>query len=287
MPRQIVFAICAVLSLCLAATAADAQQGRMRPQIKMLQGPQEPTQLELIAVGKVTEIPNTETIRLALDKGGEFTLDNIRVPVQFSSQAMAYLRKRILNKTVGLYAPASADGNYADAHGKIRVHVMTESARWVQAEMISLGIAYAYSTQDRPNLVTALYKTETVARFKNVGIWGNKTLMLKNSQTIADGVGSFQVYEGMITEVEKTLHGHFITFNKDLAGDLRAFIDKAHALEIQENIYPYFLNTLKGINVRLHGWVENNNGPVMKINHAQQIEILSDDPYAGLFPPAQ
>jgi hypothetical protein len=83
---------------------------------------------------------------------------------------------------------------------------------------------------------------------------------------------TFQVVEGRVTKVAQYRKTTYINFGRRWRTDFTLIVKgrshrylKKHGLD---------LTSLKGRRVRVRGWIEERNGPMIRLTHPEQIEIL-------------
>jgi len=234
-----------------------------------------PFDLELVDVGVVKEIVKSDTIRL--ESGKTYKIDNIRVPIQLDGQALDFLRGNVLGKKVGFYIVGKDPSARADRFGHILAHVVTQEGEWLQALMVSRGLAWATGSETSRDLVIPLFKYEDLARSQKLGLWNYPEFEVKNNETIMGNTrNSFQVYEGKIRSVRKQDNYAFYNFGKDPKTDFTIFINT-------KKVPPYLLSggrrghtppQFEGLRVRIRGWVEENNGPTIELTYQEQLEFI-------------
>lgn len=227
-----------------------------------------PESLELVAVGTVRDIPKPDEI--ILTDGKTYILDNIRVPAHYENLALEYLKRILIGKEVGIFMNPHSKDSRVDQSGHKIGHVMTSGAAWVQANLIAQGLAYAFSQPESNVLIPALYKHEEQARKANAGFWQNPLYAIRNRETIENAIGSFQVFEDVVDDVRTRGDYVSIIFGKEIPSALSLLIKK----DTGGGTSVPVANLVKE-RIRVHGWVENNNGAIMYITHPEQIEILN------------
>lgn len=255
--------------ICLAAGAALAKR---EPTAVYTIVQTTPEDLELVAVGTVKEMRKSDQI--VLNNGKVYALDNIRVPVHYEQDAKDYLTKSLTGKQVGIFINKYLKNNHNDAVGNLLVHVMTEQAVWVQADLIRKGLAWAFSSPTSRDLVVPLYAYEEAARKNKAGLWRSPEDGIKFDATIEGTEGSFQIYEGIIQAVRPGTGYSYINFGKDPTTDFTLLIKSSDM-----GLFPKkFEKDLVRSRIRVRGWVEENSGPSMYLTHPEQMQILGKDP---------
>lgn len=238
-----------------------------------------PFDLNLAEVGVVTEIIKSDTLRLA--NGKIFKIDNIRVPLQLDSNAIEFLNKNVLNKKMGFYIVGKDPIERADRFGHTLAHVVSEDGEWLQALMVSRGLAWVNGNENSRDLFVPLLKYEDLARSQSLGLWKLPTFAIRDNETIHNNTyNSFQVFEGTIRAVSAKGQYAFYNFDKDPKTDFTivADIGKISGFTLSTGAHSYSPLEFVGRKVRIRGWVEENNGPMIELLFQEQIEFL-DAPF--------
>jgi hypothetical protein len=230
-----------------------------------------PLDMKLIAVGTVADVPRENIIKF--DDGTVYKLENIRVPVNYFPVVIAYLKKKLLGKKVGIYVnPSSLATKFDDVGNKLGQGV-TEDGIWIEADLVSQGMAWVTSSLYERDLVLPLYKYEEQARRKKLGLWVDPRYDLKNSKTIQGTYGSFQVFQDVVKSVNITSTYIFINFGRDY--------EKDFTIAMQRDICKLFTDAPRGNldprywighEIRIRGWVQKHDGPMIQLTHPQQVE---------------
>ncbi len=145
---------------------------------------------------------------------------------------------------------------------------------WLQEEMIRRGFARVYTWPDTWQNSSKLYSAEIDARDNNRGIWSDDFYRVRSPEpnSLAQDMDSFQIVEGIVTSVAKVRSNVFLNFGADYRTDFTLFLDKAG----QKNFKKSGLDpqSLEGARIRVRGWVELENGPMMILDHPERIELL-------------
>ena len=235
--------------------------------------------LDLIDAGEVVEVQKADLIKLK--NGKYYSLDNVRVPLQMNTAATAYLKATLIGKPVGIYSRNSKPAGHTDRYGTPLVQVELEDGRWLQGEMVSEGLAWANSTLTSRDLVTVLYKHERYARANNKGLWVNPLYILnKDAGSLEGKQNSFQIYEGVVkSERDDKKNNHFYHFNEDRKTDFTILVKVENIEMLREN--PDLFKNIVGKRVRVRGWLQQTDGPMIELTHPEQIEFIEIVPAAG------
>jgi len=186
--------------------------------------------------------------------------------------AKAALTKLVIGKTVVLHY----GGRTKDRYGRILAQVYLADGQWVQGAMVSQGLARAYSFSDNQACIENLLTLEKQARQVPIGLWGVGAYHIKSAQKVKqlNGVpNSFQLVEGRVRKVAKVAKRIFLNFGEDWKRDFTIAIPPvAVRLFTKAKID---LSALEGQKIRVRGWIELRNGPLIEVTHPGQIEMLN------------
>jgi micrococcal nuclease len=171
-------------------------------------------------------------------------------------------------------------GRHSDRYDHLlaQVFVMGEGKpMWLQEELVSEGLARVYSFPNNRACVVELLAQESEARAKHLGVWGSSAYRIQS----ADDVGrlgrltqSYQLVEGAVAKVGEGGGRIYLNFGDDWRSDFTISIDRKDV--------PAFaaagmnLKGLAGKRVRVRGWIEWRNGPMIAATHPEQLELLPD-----------
>ena len=219
----------------------------------------------------------TDGDTLALQSGLRVKLAAITAPARsdpFGREAHEGLAGLLRGRQVQL----SYGGDRRDRYDRALAHVHTLTAAgepdlWVQDELIRLGLARVYTWPDEIVDFKTLYRTESEARQRGRGLWANPAYHVRrpDPDPLAQYVESLQIVEGVITSAADVRGRTYLNFGADYRTDFTVAIAKSH----KKRFAGIDLMGLEGARVRVRGWVELINGPMMWANHPARIEILS------------
>lgn len=224
---------------------------------------------------ETVEIEGGETVRLvgALAphapswwKSGE--------PWKATVHAKAALERLVGGRSVHL----AFSGRERDRHSRFLAHLFIIDELeliWVQGRLVAEGHARAYSLPGNRACIRALQEREARARNARSGLWAGSwyaPVDAVQTEKLSKRRYDFQIVEGQVVSVGVTRGWTFLNFGKDYKTDFTVAIragDRRHfkGSEIE-------LDGLEGKRVRIRGWIESWNGPVIKATHPEQIELL-------------
>ncbi len=262
-----------VLAGLLAALAA----GRWSPAAGQ-GGPDRPVaDLDAGVTAAVTEIVDGDTLFLA--DGTEVRLVGIQAPKlplgrrNFTKWPLADLARAELGKlTLGREMTLRYGGRRVDRHGRALAHLVRDDGLWVQGALLQRGLARVYSFADNRALVPEMLAREGAARAARRGIWGNQWYAILPPEDLARHLGTFQLIEGEVLDAAEVRGMVYLNFGEDWRTDFTVSLRARVAKMVRRaGIEPL---ELAGKKIRVRGWLDNYNGPMIVATHPEQIEIL-------------
>jgi endonuclease YncB( thermonuclease family) len=145
---------------------------------------------------------------------------------------------------------------------------------WLQEELVSEGLARVYSFPDNRACIAELLAREREVRAKHLGVWGSSAYRIESADNV-ERLGrltqSFQL-EGKVAKVGERGGRIYLNFADDWRSDF--------TISIERKDVPAFaaagidLKGLAGKHVRVRGWIEWRNGPMIAATHPEQLELL-------------
>lgn len=244
--------------------------------------------------GTVVEILDQETV--LLEDGRALRLIGALTPkltwrggevFDTGQRLKTVLRDLVLGQRVEI----SFGGRKRDRYGHLlaHLHVRRDGGKlWLQGRLIEMGLARAYSFKDNQACMPELLHKEHIARSHGLGFWRIGLFRIRAADDLAllsRLAQSFEIVEGLVQNVSASGGRVFINFGENWRKDFTAAImpgDKklfAAAAEGWQN--------LQGKRVRVRGWIEMRNGPMIALTHPEQLQILGIDPAAQEQGPSQ
>lgn len=172
------------------------------------------------------------------------------------------------------------DGRRRDRYGRIlaQVYVDTpEGGLWVQEHLIRQGHGRAYALPGNTRCLAALMAAEEQARDAGRGLWRDQTHRVHSAREIdllSRLIGRFVIVEGRVVGVTRARQLTYLNFDADWRRDFTASLANAavdRSLGGADN-----LRRLEGRTIRVRGWIEQRNGPMMALSSPEEIETLEE-----------
>ena len=193
-----------------------------------------------------------------------------------AAQMRGRLATRLTGQPVRLYVGTAQQ----DRHGRLLAHLLDPEGRWVQGRLLQEGAARVYTFPDNRLCAGEMLARESVARAARTGIWGDAYYVPRPAdppQTLSDLVGTFQLVEGVVRSVGQPYGRLFLNFGEDWTRDFTVMVgpDDVNAFDPVPAAWGVpSIEALVGRRVRVRGWIDRYNGPMIKTTHPEQIEVL-------------
>lgn len=242
---------------------------------------------ELIAgeTGQLRSVLDGDT--LYLDNGLKVRLSAIQAPKlplgregfeawPLGEESKAVLQKLTTGKTLQLYYGGERRDRYDRALAQT-YSLDDEGAKdvWLQQEMVRLGMARVYTWPDTFQDSEKLYAAEIKARDSKRGIWGHEYYRVRGPEpnALAQDIDSYQIVQGIVTSTADIRGQIYLNFGADYKTDFTIAIAKRDRKRFEKfGLDPL---SLEGATVRVRGWIELSNGPMIWLDHPERLEILN------------
>jgi endonuclease YncB( thermonuclease family) len=250
--------------LSLAPAALSAEEGGCRPPDR------------LAAAGTVASVSEGGTLIVA--DGQAVRLLGIAMPAgdgAEAAKARAALEQLALGRAVALARVGKAD-RYARQPADVFVGEGAERI-WLQERLLAEGLARVQSFKHNRACTLALLAREDAARKARLGVWASPDFAVRPTdrpELLRPLLDSFQIVEGVVLSTGAAGRKVYLNFGRRwktdftgviATGDLDAFA--------AAGIFPLKLPRRR---VRLRGWLTEHDGPMMEIDHPEQIELIDD-----------
>ena len=227
--------------------------------------------------GEVAKVLDGDT--LELKSGLRVHLVSIEAPREdeaLSNKARDGLQRLAAQRAVRLYyggtSRLAANARNADEAALAHVYIRTEGGRWIWAQeaMLRDGLARVHTRKDNSARAEKMLAIEALARREKRGLWAASAYHGRAVEKPIE-TGGFVLAEGKIVNVGESKGRVFLNFGEDYRTDFTVMI----AQEDLPNFKPPFdAKALAGQRVRVRGYVSERGGPLMRIDHPAQIELL-------------
>ena len=197
-----------------------------------------------------------------------------------ADEARAALIEIALERRVTL----SYGGRRTDRYGRALAHLHVEAGQtgdrqtsnrlWLQGALLRRGLARVYSFRDNRALIAEMLALESEARAAGRGIWDHPFYTVRAAEPPRLAIDRFTLVEGLVVAVAIVRKRAYLNFGADWKSDFTVSIAPRDRLLFEREGID--LEALEGRVLRVRGWVESWNGPMIKVTHPEQIEVLSE-----------
>ncbi|MDE0389010.1 MAG: thermonuclease family protein [Rhodospirillales bacterium] len=237
-----------------------------------------PAGLALDAEARVVEVIDGSTV--LLEDGETVRLAGIEAPKHTSRDAasrtepLAEKAKQALVDLVQGRRVGLATGNVPrDRYGRLRGHLMrSDDGTWIQGALLAAGLARVHSLVDDRAGVAEMHAIERGARADRRGIWSQPRYQVLTASKADDGLHSFQLVEGRVKAAAVVRGRGYLNFGDDWREDFTVSIGPRDRRRFETE--GIAIEDYEGRLVRVRGWVDSFNGPMIEATHPEQIEVL-------------
>ncbi len=215
-----------------------------------------------------------ETARVVGVIDGEtLILNNARevrlVGIQAPPRAKAFLASLILKRIVELHMETKLH----DRYGRLLAQVVrADDGLWLQGALLKAGLARVYTMSDNRLLAAEMLARERQARAAGRGIWKLARYAIRTPQNVRRSINTLQIVEGRVKDVAQVGKWIYLNFGADWRHDFTVKISVRNKKKfLAGGLNPL---TLKGQRIRVRGWVLQENGPMIVIDHPERLEMI-------------
>jgi len=165
-----------------------------------------------------------------------------------------------------------APGPQRDRHGRQTAHVATPAAEWVQAVLVSRGLARVQTTAEINVGADILLRLEAEAREAQRGLWRHEAFRVRMPDELGRWIETFQIVEGTATALAGRPAAGRLALDGQRERLVLSLSARARA-ELREA--GWNIERLAGQPLRVRGWLRWQNGPAIDVTHAAQVERLA------------
>lgn len=254
-------ALCALVLFANAATACDG----------LADGP----------AGTVVAVLDGNTVRL--DSGIVVALAGSRAPLPAGRQAPAEplaeaARTTLAGLVLGKPVRLGLDAEETDRYGRMEAQLFIDgpAGGWVEAELVGRGMARVVPSATNRRCLGELLPVEAAARAAGLGIWADPYYSVRDGgdpAALEGRTGQYEIIEGEVVGAGEAGGRLYLDFGRVWKEDVTAAIDaRARPAFVAAGIDPA---RLAGRRVRIRGWLQSRDGPLIELGTPEQIEVLS------------
>jgi endonuclease YncB( thermonuclease family) len=222
--------------------------------------------------GIVADVLDPVTVRL--DSGLMVRLAGIIPPgdVDGDAAAMDALTGLTLGNPVRLRYGGLSRDRYQRATAQL--YLIGGPEIWLQSALISSGHAIVAGFAEDRSCLAALLAVEREARDAGAGLWLRRSPTDAWSGELRSGGARFELVEGEVVSIGRRERTVYLNFGHDWSTDFTVSLAVADADTIEAEGGSF--DDLVGRRIRIRGWLDQWDGPWIRVDHAEQIELLSE-----------
>ena len=232
---------------------------------------------EAATEGIVRAVVDGDTVLLR--SGVEVRLVGIQAPKLplgrrgFRTWPLAAESKAMLETlTLGKHLALSYGGRKIDRNGRLLAQLTDDAGTWIQGAMLSRGMARVYTFADNRGRAAEMLALEREARKAKRGIWANAFYRVRAVDETPELIDTFQLVEGRVLNVSAVRGRVYLNFGQDWRTDFTVTIAPGAVRRFDGGAAA--LQALRGRRIRVRGWLQRYNGPMIEATHPEQIEPL-------------
>ena len=237
-----------------------------------------PSGLALDAEARVVEVIDGGTV--LLDDGETVRLAGIEAPSPARARAdstaarlAADARKALATLVQGRLVRFALGDVLRDRYGRLRAHlVRADDGAWVQGAVLAAGFARVHSLVDDRVAVADMLAIERSARAGHLGIWSQPHYRVRAAGEADSELQRFQVVEGRVRAAAVVRGRGYLNFGENWREDFTVSIAPRDRRRFEAA--GIAVEDYEGRMVRVRGWVDSFNGPMIEATHPEQIEVL-------------
>lgn len=189
-----------------------------------------------------------------------------------SITAMNVLKDMFEGKDANFYQRKNKDLGLVNRMGHEIGHLERKSdGAWAQGSVVALGLARVRTEERNPEMADQLYALESEARADKAGLWAEEQYQILAPEETNDHIGQFAIVQGTVQSAAMNKNRIYLNFGQDWRTDFTVSIAPEDRRAFSRaNIDPLQWN---GKRIRVRGWLDSLNGPMIEIDHPQAIEF--------------
>ncbi|MBV6656317.1 MAG: thermonuclease family protein [Devosiaceae bacterium] len=225
--------------------------------------------------GDTVELVRGPDVRLVGTQAPKLPLGRAHVTEwPLAQDAKAYLQDLIA--AGGRDAQLFFGGRRTDRHNRHLAHIRLADGTWLQGAMVLAGLARVYTFADNRSLIGNLLSRERLARDAGRGVWDHPYYAVRAARdhdALLALVNHFELVEGVVRSAAAHRERWYLNFGRTWREDFTITIDRAHDPVFESS--GFSLAALEGHPVRVRGWVMEDGGPMIRVDHPEAIERLT------------
>ncbi len=221
----------------------------------------DPLRLELVD-GRIVQLPGIDIPDMDQQEPGDVAV-----------AATLFLRNTLVNKPVRLYQTKDPGKGRVNRMGYELMQVERRDGDiWIQGLLLANGLARVLPNTRNTEMAAQMLALENEARENRRGLWAKEPYHVLTPGMAGDALNAMAIVEGTVQSTAIVNNRIFLNFGPDWHTDFTIGIDPAvRRLYNTRNIDPMSFLHKK---LRVHGWMENYNGPYISLTDPVWLEVL-------------
>ncbi|GJL94821.1 MAG: hypothetical protein DHS20C05_12260 [Hyphococcus sp.] len=144
----------------------------------------------------------------------------------------------------------------------------------LQEELVASGATRVCPVSNDNEFIERLLTTEETARRAMRGLWEFPAYRPHKALEAEKAIGAFNLVEGVVKKAVSTRKRFYLNFGDDYKTDFTVTASASFYKRWAKAGYD--LAQYEGRKIRVRGFVDMINGPMIELNHPRQIETLKD-----------
>lgn len=229
----------------------------------------------------VVDVINPLTVKLNDDRlvqlaGLDFPDLDFYEPGDLSLTAIEILKDLLIDRQVDVFQTADKENGRKNRIGHHITHLRrSDDGVWVQGTLIIFGLARVRTTAQNNDMAREMLALEKQARQANRGLWDMEEFQILSPDQATEHIGRYSVVEGKVMGVTPRTERTYLNFGHDWREDFTVSISAQDLKKFSyDRIYPQQWN---GKTIRVRGWIDSYNGPHIKIDHYERVEMIEKE----------
>lgn len=202
-------------------------------------------------------------------------LAGIRAPRSGPSAELALARLQVLLDEAGGDLALAPAGPGRNRYGALLVTATRGDGTTLQEMLVVEGLAAVDSHGDNTAHTVRLLQLEENARNEGLGAWGLRDLLVHTTDpnALAPWLDSVAIVEGRVISTGQARDGRiYLNFGTDWRTDFTVQVMRRDQRRFEAA--GVTLRSLDGAVVRVRGWLHEENGPMITLDHPEALEII-------------
>ena len=237
-------------------------------------------ELRLINTVQVAQV--IDPLRLRLADGNIVQLVPLDIPDldpadpgEITARALPFMKELLEGKQVRLYQTKNAEKGRTNRMGYMLAHLeRRDDGAWVQGALLVNGLARIRPSAENTEMAAQMLALQLEAQQARRGLWADTRYAPHTPETASLIIGGYGVIEGKVHANAMANNTVYLNFGPDWRTDFSIGIPP----DVRRTMAKAGLNPLafSGKTIRVQGWVEDYNGPYIKLAHPAWIEVLPE-----------